>query len=430
MRLFLLFALGCGGTEKPPGADPSANGAEDIDDDAIDSGSDGAGAPPPTISFAPHWQWIGPHTARFRVETREAVDLSLTLTEDGTERTEPLARTTAELTHYWPTPEPMDEVPHPDLPGPHHLHELVLDNLTPGSVVGWSLATDVEPIEGTLHVPPEPGGAFRAVFVGDTMAPWSDDVFAQAATHQPELMLHGGDLQYQSNPFDTWSGLSWGMAPLSATAAFHPAVGNHEHEGHDEFSQMYQRLFSELGTAEPPPGASYYRLDHGGVRFLALDSEGKDSHHLAAPDSLQLAWLQDELEDAAENPDVMGVVAYFHRPVYTLAKHEPDTATRAVLHPVLRDGGVQLVLQAHNHSYERMVVDGMHYVTDGGGGALLYDVDASVEAYPDEVPLRVAASQSFGFTRLDFADGTVELQRFDDAGTLIDSATIPLEPAR
>ena len=407
----LVGTFACAGAPKSPPADT---------DVSTDSGS----PLDVTVSFAPYWQWTGPSTARFRVETLEPVELELELTRGASAAATPLAVSTADLTHFWPAEEIIDGFAYNDDPGPHHLHELMLDDLAAGEVVGWSLDLGDDVLRGTLTAPPAPGGSFRAIFVGDTMAPYSDGVFARMAAEAPELLLHGGDLQYQSNPADTWTGLSWAMAPATETAALQATVGNHEHEDRDEFSQMYRRLLD--GQGEGVADADYYRLDHGGVRFLALDSEAQvEAHQLTAEGSLQLAWLQEQLTDAATDPSVHAVVPFFHRPIYTLAEHAPSEGLRAVLHPLFVDHGVTLVLQAHNHSYERMEADGVTYVTDGGGGALLYDVDASVEDYPDELALRVAASQTFGFTRLDFGASSVELQRIDVDGNVVDAGSIP-----
>ncbi len=409
-----MLSMGCG-------TDPKARSTHDSADEATDEPA------PFHVSFAPYWQWIGPGVARLRVETLEDVQLNVTIRRDGTDETVPMVGTAVDLTHFWPTPEGIEEFEHNDLPGPHVLHEVVLSDVGEGEVIGWQLDLGMDPIEGTLTGPPAPGGAFRALFVGDTMSPFSDGVFQAAGTTLAELVLHGGDMQYQSNPADTWEGLSWAMMPVNTAAAMHPSVGNHEQERNNEMDEMYRRLFVDIGTDVPPMGADYYRLDHGGVRFLALDSEADAlEHQLTAPDSIQLAWLEAELLDAADDPNIVAVVPFFHRPIYTLAAHGPQTEMRAVLHPLFVEHGVKLVLQAHNHSYERMVADGITYITDGGGGALLSDITAQLEAIPEEVELRQAASQTFGFTVLDFDDGTVALTRFDDDGVQVDAATVSL----
>jgi len=99
----------------------------------------------------------------------------------------------------------------------------------------------------------------------------------------------------------------------------------------------------------------------GPVRVVVLDST-------EAADPAQRAFLARTLA-AAQEP--VRVVA-FHHPVYTAGAHRPSAVARRLWAPLFRRHGVALVLQGHNHAYERMVVDGVTYITTGGGGAPVY----------------------------------------------------------
>ena len=122
----------------------------------------------------------------------------------------------------------------------------------------------------------------------------------------------------------------------------------------------------------------------------------------------------------------------FHKPLYTLSKHwSSDTVVRDILHPLFVEYGVRLVLSGHVHAYERFEVDGVHYVIDGGGGALLYDpseFSASVDAArPGESALRVTADQSYGVVLLDVSSsGEIEVTRIEAyEGGVIDTFVLP-----
>ena len=72
----------------------------------------------------------------------------------------------------------------------------------------------------------------------------------------------------------------------------------------------------------------------------------------------------------------------------------------------------------------------MHYIVDGGGGALTYDVDDTrsfiVQNAPEDLPLRKVAERTHGVTTLDFAaDGAVTVTRVNINGATTDSFTIP-----
>jgi acid phosphatase len=104
-----------------------------------------------------------------------------------------------------------------------------------------------------------------------------------------------------------------------------------------------------------------YAFSEGPVRVIVLDGN-------TPGDAAQVAFLRRELRDA---PEPVRIVA-FHQPVYTSGFHEPAAEARRLWAPLLRRGRVALVLQGHNHMYERLVVDGVTYITTGGGGATLY----------------------------------------------------------
>ncbi|MCB9742541.1 MAG: metallophosphoesterase [Alphaproteobacteria bacterium] len=339
---------------------------------------------------------------------------------DGERVLEPVRRVET-LSYAWPV-SGADEVQRPDLPGVHVTHELDLGTLEPGDTLGWSLELpEGDRFEGTLTRPAE-DAPLTVAFFGDTMAPTTELLAPLAAAYAPDVLLHGGDIQYQSNPFDTWARHFFAFAPLTALAPYHPATGNHEDEQQEEFQVMFARSFTPMGDSGGPwgeAGEGYHAFTWSGVRFIQLDTEGD----LGDPESEQLRWLAEELT-AAEG--ARATVVSFHRPIFTLAKSAPKDDFRAQLHPLFVEHGVDLVLQAHNHSYERFEVDGLTYIVDGGGGALLYDVDAQVEERPEEVPWRLASDRSFGFTIFTVDGDTIQLHRHDGAGELIDEVAVPL----
>lgn len=105
----------------------------------------------------------------------------------------------------------------------------------------------------------------------------------------------------------------------------------------------------------------YYSFVNGPVRVIVLDANDPT-------DTDQLRFLRLQLRDA---PEPVRIVA-FHQPVYTSGLHEPSADAQRLWAPRFRAGRVALVLQGHNHMYERLEVDGVTYITTGGGGAGLY----------------------------------------------------------
>jgi acid phosphatase len=105
----------------------------------------------------------------------------------------------------------------------------------------------------------------------------------------------------------------------------------------------------------------YYAFAAGPARVVVLD--GNDPG-----DPAQAAFLRDELRAAREPVRIVAV----HQPLYTAGIHPPAEEARRRWEPIMRAGGVTLVLQGHNHAYERLEAGGITYITTGGGGAQLY----------------------------------------------------------
>lgn len=386
------------------------------------------GPPPPFrgLSKGPYVQLLSPGRARLRFESRVDEPFGVVI-ERASGRVEPTpARSAMELS-YERDALGMERYL-PDEPGLHVVHEVVLEDLAPGEDVGWTVTPpEGEAAEGGFKASVAPGTPFTLGWVSDTSFPMAEDGIGVLAAQAPDVVLHGGDITYQANPFDTWNGMFRGMRPLMSRAATQLCVGNHEFENLDEISVQFDRLFAGQGDEGSMP--RYFAFTYGAVRFLCIDTE---SGRLQEMEDTQIAWIDAELEAASADPDILFPILAFHRPTYTLSKHAPgDTAVRDLLHARIVDHGVPLVLAGHAHAYERFVVDGVHYVIDGGGGAILYDPNEdrdAVEAMrPGEPDLRAAVNESHGVTVVDVAaDGALSLRRLAAAdGSVQDEATIP-----
>jgi len=202
----------------------------------------------------------------------------------------------------------------------------------------------------------------------------------------------------------------------------YPSIGNHDDE--IGFAQAYRDVFvlpEEGATTKYPDNAErFYSFDYGPVHFVALDTE--HAFIDTARRQAQLAWLDADLA-ATTQP---WKVVYFHRPPYSSgSEHGSSLDVRQAFAPLFERHGVNLVLNAHDHDYERskpwreFVTTGspVTYVVTGGGGAALYPVGTSAWT---------AASASINhYTRVTAGTGcvmTVEAVRTD--GVVVDQASI------
>lgn len=147
-----------------------------------------------------------------------------------------------------------------------------------------------------------------------------------------------GDNAYRdgtTSNFATYYGPTWG----AFSSRTHPAPGNHDY--HTAGAAGY---FDYFGTRAGRAGRGYYSYDLGDWHVVSLDSEIS-----MAAGSPQETWLRADLA-ASSRPCTL---AYWHKPLFTSgAEHGPDTATRP-LFQALYDHGAEVVVNGHNHQYER-----------------------------------------------------------------------------
>ena len=96
------------------------------------------------------------------------------------------------------------------------------------------------------------------------------------------------------------------------------------------------------------------------MRFFALESSYMDQD--------QVKWVEDELKGANEKWKIV----FFHHPLYSSAgTHGSQLKLRAVLEPLFIKYNVSLVLNGHDHTYERIKPqNGIQYFVEGSSGKL------------------------------------------------------------
>ena len=239
-----------------------------------------------------------------------------------------------------------------------------------------------------------------------------------------DLALHAGDVVYGSSTgigsanyrqYDDWFfGVYAGW--LRSHPAF-PSIGNHDNEL--AAGQAYRDVFVLPDNGSVLDAERYYSFDYGPVHFVVLDTE--TAFLDPARRQAQLDWLRADLS-ATSQP---WKVALFHRPPYSSgAEHGSDLAIRAAFVPIFEQHGVQLVVNGHDHDYERSVPwreytsDGQQvtYVVTGGGGAPLYAVGTN--------PWTAFARSAYHYIRVTAGTCTLALRAINLDGTTLDSAQI------
>jgi hypothetical protein len=192
---------------------------------------------------------------------------------------------------------------------------------------------------------------------------YQDEVTAEMLADLPGTIAPLGDLVYQNgtrwqfrNCYDPSGG--------RLRARSRPSPGNHEYRT-DEAGPYYEYFDSLAG----PAGKGYYAYTLGTWRIYSLNSE----RHLAE----QTAWLTAQL---AANPSQC-ILAYWHKPLYSSGQGSPTPAVRP-LFDALYKAGAEVVLNGHQHNYERFAPQdadsnfdprGTREFVVGTGGAQLED---------------------------------------------------------
>ena len=144
-----------------------------------------------------------------------------------------------------------------------------------------------------------------------------------------------------------------------------PSPGNHDWD-----VNAGAPYFSYFGAAAGPPGLGYYSFNVGSWHVLSLNS-----NITAEPGSAQYEWARNDL--LLNNTACS--LALWHHPRFSSGQHGNFASMREMWR-LLHEAGVEIVLAAHDHSYERFAPQdadglfdpqGIRGFVVGTGGAVL-----------------------------------------------------------
>jgi hypothetical protein len=189
-----------------------------------------------------------------------------------------------------------------------------------------------------------------------------------------------GDNAYPSgssgvdNDFPRCFSPSWGSKRIMNV--IHTAPGNHDYD-----SGSGAPYFAYFGARAGPPGKGYYSYDFGGWHFISLNSELYYGSGIPGDVTAQEEWLRRDLRD---HP-ALCTIAYWHRPLFSSGSYGPTSQVQR-LWRILNEGGADLVLNGHEHDYERFLpqtpdgvvdsVKGITQIVAGTGGGVLRNMIA------------------------------------------------------
>jgi len=170
-----------------------------------------------------------------------------------------------------------------------------------------------------------------------------------------------------------------------------PAPGNHDYQ-----TPNASGYFGYFGAAAGDSTKGYYSYDIGTWHIIVLNS----SIDIRAG-SIQLQWLKADLAASA----AQCTAAYWHHPRFSSGSVHTNDVRMEPAWQVLYDAGSEIVINGHEHSYERFapqtpwgVLDSAYgiraFVVGTGGGEGLYSFGAIV------ANSQVRNSSTFGVLKL------------------------------
>lgn len=213
-----------------------------------------------------------------------------------------------------------------------------------------------------------------------------------------QLLLTTGDNFYSDDVDEIWhEPYGWLASEGIGIAA---AWGNHDIETETRLALVQKTL--------DPPGR-WYSLPLGDGKIIVLDSNQVDSEE-------QLDWLRSELESAG-TPIIMS----FHHPAFSCGVYADYEDVRQTWLPVIQPFDVALVLNGHEHHYERFDVAAKTYVVTGGGGQQIRERHECSQGVPNPV---VGNYEDRHFVLLTVDEGAIHGEVYDVAGEIIDRFSV------
>jgi hypothetical protein len=232
--------------------------------------------------------------------------------------------------------------------------------------------------------------------------------------------------------FDPTRSYYWGRYK----ALTKPAVGNHEYDNPGSTaSSGASGYFGYFGNAASPTETActvackgYYSYDLGSWHVIVLNSNC-DEVGGCGPGSPQEEWLRNDLQnDLQTHPSGQAcTLAYWHHPRFSSGSHGDNT----LVDPFWKDlyqAGAEVVLNGHDHDYERFAPQTASGVADSAQGIREFVVGTGGKSHyafgASRATSEVRNSDTYGVLKLTLHASSYDWQFVPEAGkTFSDSGS-------
>jgi hypothetical protein len=263
----------------------------------------------------------------------------------------------------------------------------------------------------TALVNPGPGKTATLLAAGDIASCSSngDEATAALLDGRPNAAVATlGDNAYESGTASEFARCydpTWGRQK----ARTHPAIGNHEYG-----VAKAAGYFAAFGAAAGEAPLGWYSYDLGDWHVIVLNSNCEMVG--CATGGTQETWLR---ADLAAHP-AMCTLAYWHHPRFSSGTTHGSSTAVLPLYTALYEAGADVILNGHEHNYERFApLDPTGKPDDARGIREFVAGTGGVSHYPFGTPLpgsEVRNDNTFGLLALTLRAGGYSWQFVPEAG--------------
>jgi predicted phosphodiesterase len=283
---------------------------------------------------------------------------------------------------------------------------VVLNGLQPGTRYYYRLGDDRAEVSGDFYTPPSDTSA-DLTFWGFSDSQDNIEVHdAIAAAILKEISNHSGNQTFVFDAGDIMNDPSeanlqltefdprWqNIRQLAREVPMVNAMGNHD--GTRLFLKYFPYPYTESFD---------WSFDYGPAHFAVIDLySGVDEN------SPRWQWLKDDLSSTTREWKFI----LLHEPGWSAGPHENNEVVQKIIHPIAVHNGVDIVFSGHNHYYAHAEVDGVTYLTTGGGGGELYDPEYGW-------PNIINAIKAYHYLRIEISWDTLTVSILSLEGQILD----------
>ena len=250
------------------------------------------------------------------------------------------------------------------------IHKVRLENLEAGRdyfycVAGPESKSDVY----KFHTVPAETDEVRFAVYGDSRS-WPDrhrKIVEQILKQKVDFVVNSGDLVTNGDKYEQWEPQFFEpLKGLAETIPVYIAKGNHE-GNNGNFEKL---LIPEGGTGN-------FDFDYGPVHYFCADNVSEE---------VKVEECLSRIGDDAKASQAVWKFVSYHIPSLNFGGHWSEWGCPEVF-GILSKADVDFVIVGHSHQYERFCpiapargTSGgfVTYITSGGGGAPLYDIEPAV----------------------------------------------------